>query len=331
MISLFIDTNIFLSFYHLTNEDLEELKKLVALIDGEQIKLILPAQVRTEFVRNRGPKIADAMKKFQEAKFNVSFPLFAKDYPDYENLRQLLKQADKIHADLVSKVIADARSGNLSADKLVSTLFEKATSIDISTSLIDRAVTRIRMGNPPGKDGSMGDAINWECLLETIPSGDELHLVSGDRDYRSVLSDGEFSEFLEDEWETRKNSAIYFHTKLSDFFKEKFPNIKIASEVERDLLIKRLADSGSFSQTHVVIAKLSKQTDFSPDQVEQLVKISEENNQVRWIAEDSDVHEFFAALLSKYGPKIQPDAFSKLKAFVEKGEVTATQDEDVPF
>jgi hypothetical protein len=36
MINLFIDTNIFLSFFHLTNEDLEELKKLVALIEKKR-------------------------------------------------------------------------------------------------------------------------------------------------------------------------------------------------------------------------------------------------------------------------------------------------------
>jgi predicted nucleic acid-binding protein len=79
MINLFIDTNVFLSFYHLTSEDLEELKKLTPLIDNEEIKLFLPDQVRDEFFRNRGAKIADAMKKLKEAKFTLSFPLFAKD------------------------------------------------------------------------------------------------------------------------------------------------------------------------------------------------------------------------------------------------------------
>jgi len=32
MKTLFIDTNVFLSFYHLTNEDIEELRKVIALI-----------------------------------------------------------------------------------------------------------------------------------------------------------------------------------------------------------------------------------------------------------------------------------------------------------
>jgi hypothetical protein len=41
MINLFIDTNIYLSFFHLTSEDLEELKKLVVLIDKGEIALFV--------------------------------------------------------------------------------------------------------------------------------------------------------------------------------------------------------------------------------------------------------------------------------------------------
>jgi predicted nucleic acid-binding protein len=63
MITLFIDTNVPLSFYHLTSEDIEELKKLVALVENNEIKLIVTKQVENEFWRNRGAKISDAMKK----------------------------------------------------------------------------------------------------------------------------------------------------------------------------------------------------------------------------------------------------------------------------
>jgi predicted nucleic acid-binding protein len=331
MINLFIDTNIFLSFYHLTNEDLEELKKLVALIDTGQIHLMLPKQVKSEFIRNRGAKIADAMKKLQEAKFNISFPLFAKDYPDYDELRALMKQADKKHAELIAKIKIDAESDALNADKIVFALFGKSTELEVSEELVNKAVTRIRLGNPPGKNGSMGDAVNWECLLHYIPAGDEIHLISEDRDYRSQLTVGAFNEFLAAEWKEQKQTDVIFYPKLSDFFKAKFPSIKIASEVERDLLIKQLAGSGTFAKTHAVIAKLSKQTEFSTDQVEQLVKIAEQNNQVGWIAEDSDVHEFYASLWKKYGDKIQPDALADLTAFVEKGVPKEVEDDEVPF
>src|SRR6185437_7558010 len=101
MITLFIDTNVLLSFYHLTSEDIEELKKLVALVEKKEIELIVPKQVENEFWRNRGAKIVDAMKKLREAKFNASFPAFSKDYQEYTEVRELLKKADQVHAALV--------------------------------------------------------------------------------------------------------------------------------------------------------------------------------------------------------------------------------------
>src|SRR5260370_15203605 len=39
------------------------------------------------------------MKKLQEARFKIAFPAFAKDYPEYDELRTLLDKAGKKHAD----------------------------------------------------------------------------------------------------------------------------------------------------------------------------------------------------------------------------------------
>ena len=55
---------------------------------------------------------------------------------------------------------------------------------------------RARLGNPPGKNETVGDAMNWETLLITVPDGTALYLVSEDKDYRSHLSEGVFNEFL---------------------------------------------------------------------------------------------------------------------------------------
>jgi hypothetical protein len=60
--NLFIDTNIFLSFYHLSSDDLEELRKLGVLLDKKKVTLLLPKQVIDEYRRNREVKIADALK-----------------------------------------------------------------------------------------------------------------------------------------------------------------------------------------------------------------------------------------------------------------------------
>jgi predicted nucleic acid-binding protein len=323
MINLFIDTNIFLSFFHLTSEDLEELKKLVVLIDNGEIRLFLPEQIKNEFARNRGAKIADAMRKLEDAKFNLSFPLFAKDYAEYAELRGLMKKAEALHAKLVEKIRDDAEDGKLSADKLILALFEKAKNIVIDDELYIEALKRVRLGNPPGKEGSTGDAVNWECLLKEVPNGENVFIVSGDKDFRSQLSEGLPNEFLDKEWSTKKQSALLFFTKISDFFRWNFPNIKIASEIERDLLIQKLASSGSFLNTHTVIAKLATQPEFSPAQVEQLADIPKSNNQVGWIVGDADVHDFYKRLLIEYGDKIQQDATKKLAEVLEKDQSAA--------
>jgi predicted nucleic acid-binding protein len=331
MINLFIDTNVFLSFYHLTSEDLEELKKLAALIESKEILLFLPTQVTNEFTRNRAAKIADAMRKLQDAKFTLSFPLFAKDYKEYDELRDLMKKADTVHAVLLKKIMDDADCEELNADKIVSALFSKAKNIATDDELYLKALERVRLGNPPGKEGSMGDAVSWESLLSEVPDGENIYIVSGDRDFRSQLFDGEVNEYLDKEWSEKKGSNLLFHSKISDFFKINFPNIKIASEVERDLLIQKLAKSTSFASTHAHIAQLLAQPEFSSTQVEQLVEIAKSNHQVGWIVSDKDVHAFYSSLLEKYGKTIQQDAAAKLADMVFEGTPASPNAEEISF
>jgi hypothetical protein len=237
-------------------------------VENDEILLFLPEQVKAEFARNRSAKIIDAMRSLRDAKFNLSFPLFAKDYKEYDELRDLLKKADTLHFALIKSILSDAENKELSADKVVADLFRTAKEIGTNDELYLEAVKRVRLGNPPGKEGSMGDAVSWECLLHSVPKGEDMYIVSGDRDFRSQLADGDFNEFLDDEWWEKKRSNLFFYSKISDFFRAKYPNIRIVSEVERDLLIQKLANSGTFSGTHIHIARLALQSEFSPAQVE---------------------------------------------------------------
>ncbi len=63
--NVFIDTNVFLSFCHLTNYDLEELRKLKVLLEKGNVVLHLLDQTVDESRRNRESKIADALKRLQ--------------------------------------------------------------------------------------------------------------------------------------------------------------------------------------------------------------------------------------------------------------------------
>ena len=59
--NIFIDTNVYLSFYHLSSDDLEELKKLVVLAREGKVVLLLPEQVIDEFRRNRAANLRSVL------------------------------------------------------------------------------------------------------------------------------------------------------------------------------------------------------------------------------------------------------------------------------
>jgi predicted nucleic acid-binding protein len=114
--NLFIDTNIFLSFFHLTSDDLEELRKLAVLIDQNKVRPYLTDQVLSEFRRNRENKIAQALKGLKDQRLNLQFPQMCKDYPEFGVLRDLQKKYEKAHSTLLQKLAKDVADQTLKAD-----------------------------------------------------------------------------------------------------------------------------------------------------------------------------------------------------------------------
>lgn len=328
--NLFIDTNIFLDFYHLSGGDIEELHKLTALLEEGKLKLLIPRQLCDEFKRNRDNKIKDAMNEFQKAKFSVRFPAFCKLYPQYNDLQSLLKEANNKHAELYKTAMEDIRSLALKADGLIADLFSKAQIIEIHKDVFNSAINRFRLGNPPGKKKvTMGDEINWECILNHAPADEDLHLVSGDSDYSSVMDADKINKYLYDEWQNAKKSNIIFYRTLQEFFKSNYPDIKLASDIKKSSLIEKLAMSGAFATTHLIISKLSLIDNFSISQVEQLIEIAELNNQVGWIIGDSDVNDFYFKLKSKYGADISAESLESLHNLLPNKEPESG--DDTPF
>lgn len=328
MLNLFIDTNILLSFYHLTSEDIDELKKLIALVDNKKINIIITDQLKDKFIRNKGSKINDALKKFKDQNFSLTFPSFTKGYPEYSEMKQLSNDLSKKHSDIMKKIADDIDGNNLAADSVVNDLFQKGKQSNVDDKAYLAALKRVRLGNPPGKESSLGDAVNWECLLRDIPASQNLHLVSGDKDYRSQIYTDRLNEFLSKEWTDKKQSDVIFYTKISDFFKSNYPNIKVSTEIDRDLQIDNLENSGSFSGTHLFISKLSKHTEFSTAQTERLINILLTNNQVLWIAGDPDVNDFYSKLITKYKDMLDSDLVAKA---LEKIKIKQDEEGDIPF
>lgn len=311
--NLFIDTNIFLSFYHLSSDDLEEIHKLAVLLDKREVVLWLPEQVKNEFHRNRENKISDALKKLQEQQRKPQFPQICKDYKEYAEIRELQRSYEQKISSLLKNVTEDVETRNLKADEKINELFRNAKCIETSKDLVEKARFRMDVRNPPGKDGSLGDAINWEGLLASVPDLETLYLIADDKDYYSVLNENKLKDFLSDEWNSKKQENVVYYRRLSQFFKEHYPSIKLASELEKELAIRNLVNSGNFASTHYAIAKLENYSEYNKSEVNEIVSAALVNNQINWILSDKDVLEFYKEILSSHRDKIDSDALVSLE------------------
>ena len=296
---LFIDANIFLDFYMFTNEDLTKLEQLVRLIESEKIDLLLPRQIMNETYRNRERVINDSFKKFRQEKFTLNFPSYCKEYEQYDPMKDCLKQLKEFHNKMIEKLQSDVEEERLLADVLIRELFDSATKMENTPKLVGLARKRVELENPPGKKGSIGDAVNWESLLMQVPRNKDLYFISNDSDFRSPIGENRFNEFLQKEWGTNKKSELHFYRELSEFFRDNELEIDLKIENEKDDLIRSLGRSSNFATTHALIAKLSAY-DFTQKQAEDLVDILFMNSQVYQIGLDSDILEFYQDIYDNF-------------------------------
>lgn len=313
--NIFIDTNIYLKFYHYSNDELEELRKLIVLIEEGQIRLIIPRQVLNEYQRNRETKIADALKVFREEKLNNSYPIFFKEYEEFDKMRKAISEYQSNKKLLLEKVMDQIENYSLKADEIINELIQKAGIVEATEEQVSRAKLRFDLGNPPGKNNSYGDAVNWEILLGNIQMGNDLYFLSDDKDYFSEIDNSKFNKFLEREWKGFKESNLYFFKSLSDFFKAKYPSIKLASDMQKEMYIERLEMSVSFQQSRYNLYKLSTFDDFTSDQIKKILEVSLENNQVTWISEDYDINKILYGFIDKYGENVDEETKAK---FIKK-------------
>lgn len=290
--NVFIDTSILINMYELSGPDLDELKKMVELVRAERIKILMTQQVEDEFWRNREGSVAEAVKRFKETKVNLVQPNLIRMYDGANDLRNAVKAIDKMVKEIITVVEADIQNDSLKADEVIKELFLLATPESLDGSIIEEARLRVELGNPPGKRGGLGDAVNWEWLLNHAPNGEKLIIVSIDGDFESVLVQEKVKEYLFREWKKRKGAEIDLYKSLPKFLKDHFPDIKLSDEIAKLTAIERLEWSDSFAETHEVIARLSKFDDFNDNEVEKILEAYLSNSQILRIINDEDVKEF---------------------------------------
>ncbi len=324
--NIFIDTNILLDLYHLSGPDLDELKKVIKLHQTSQIKIYLPKQVKDEFYRNRERVVKESIELFEKSKASSSLPNMAKTHDRIPELRGLQESFNQLVKDIKADVTLQAVESRLKADELIEVLFDQFKEESIDQEIILKAKDRQQIGNPPGKKDSLGDAINWEWLIVSVPELEDLNIVSGDGDFESVLTPGAVKDFLQREWRARKRSEIRLFKGLPELLKEYFPDIKLSDEIDKKDAILKLESSYNFAATHAAIAKLNKYDQFNENEQLRLVNAFIENQQVNWIVGDEDVFDFAKKLLGQIkNASIQIDAIP-LEVMISDVEKSRNED-----
>lgn len=289
------------------------MEKLVTLIKDKEVRLVTNSHLLNEVTRNRAKVISQSLNTLSGNKFSFAPPRICDDSEKIKNIRKKISDANKILAEMVLDIKSHAEAETLAADKLISDLFAASKHKNIDTDDIENARLRVKLGNPPGKPDSLGDAIHWEGLIQE--AGGFVSIISRDTDFASPLNETAINPFLAREWKNKYSyGRINLYKSLSSFFSEKFPDIKLSTESEKNELIDQLERSSTFQYTHDIVEKLSGHKFFTNAQVARLFEILVENNQVSWIASDEDVRNFYLRLQDKayWVPSLYEDEVAKL-------------------
>ena len=307
---LFIDANVYLDFYRLPSDDLLEVVKLQALVEQREVALYVTKHLEDEVWRNRERQLAVTLKTLKEQRPGGVFPQVIRNYAEFEDLRVARSNYEDMLVHLENQVRRDAKFADLPADSVLQNLFVSAGSSRVAPWTLDAAQRRSMLGNPPGKPGSVGDAIHWEVLLSKVPHGKDLHIITRDTDFSSPLDDRRLSRFLLEEWRERVGSRVHLHRTMNEFFGAASLDINLEFEEQRSSDVDDLVNAGSFKATHRAIEKLSAYDNLSTTEIADLVFALHTNPQIHAIRDDLDVKAFYSAIWQKYGDTIDLDTIA---------------------
>lgn len=301
MLHIYIDTNVFLRFFSYSADALAEVEKLAALIASDQVCSYTTEQTIDEHNRNRDAEIAEALKRVNGIATSVEIPRFAQHLDEAKALSTAMKDVKNAKSALIKKIEDSLATEALRADDVIQGIFDASTQIERTTTIVENAEYRVKLGNPPGKGTGIGDQINWECLLKEVPAGTDLHIISRDGDFSAKDDRGRMNHFLSREWKKQKGGTVTLYQGLGEFTKKHFPDIKVPSDAIKVSAIKKLVNSGSFATTHEQIATLDNIYSYlNANDAILLLQAMVENNQINGIANDSDVETFYKKLYHKY-------------------------------
>lgn len=206
MFKIFIDTNIFLDFYRYNKNDnisnlKDEFKKYFEYF-------INTKQSYDEFFRNREKTInefIDTLKSQINPLYDGNFLSSLNGFEDYYENMKLANKSIKCMIDKCSELIFDFEKDPVYSLYL---LFCHNT-YDRTRDIIDRAIKRKYIGNPPTSNKSTCcDEIIWESILENCH--DDLIIVTRDKTFNENYN------FLKNEYNEKNGKKLLIVELISD-------------------------------------------------------------------------------------------------------------------
>lgn len=246
---LFVDTNVLLDFYRIRRESgLAMLREL----DGLHDRLITTYQVEMEFKKNRQAAILDSLKNLKN-RDAIAHPAFLAESKAADILSRRIEDANKRLGAVRSRlktVLANPTTSD-PVYRVVQRMFVDDTALNLSRnkkerqSVKRRALRRFLLGYPPRKsaDTSMGDALNWEWLIDVAnATGSHIAVVTRDSDYGVEVDDKMYvNDWLIQEFRDRvsKKRQLTVHTRLASALKLFAVRVTKEAEQEEQELVQR--------------------------------------------------------------------------------------------
>jgi len=253
---IFIDTNIFLDFYRIRG-DVGGLSFLNH-IDKNHDQIITSNQVEMEYKKNRQRVILKSLGRLKTPDWSgLAPPAFLSDAQPAKIIARNKKEITRQQSKLKRRIAAILRnpSANDPVYQILQRLFKQNGSYNLTREKDTRyhirrlARKRYLLGYPPrkDKDTSIGDAINWEWIINCAQeSGKDVIIVSRDSDYgvkydyKLILND-----WLSQEFKSRisRRRKILLTDRLAEAFKMVSVKISQAEEKQEQYLVNAAKES----------------------------------------------------------------------------------------
>ena len=359
-LSIFIDTSVFLSFYSVSNDDLEQLSKIIRLIEEREINILITSQVSRELWRNRDNKLVAAINELQSCQPKIpAIPRFMQEYAEIKEYRKLLEEADRARKSALSRARKEASDLLTSADAVIQQIFKAAGISELEDEIFNRAHKRMILGDPPGKSASIGDRVNWEHLLSSNSLRGGLHLVTRDNDFSSDLDKTRPHQVLLREWRERKAGELFVHSEIKQFLSTKFSNFNFSKKVDmvkalenartpldhraiksslawierKETAIQMFSEAKDEDDLLSAIDSLNALAIFLDDEdIARLCEIALDSDIVKWNSLENSVQSFFINIIPRAWYLLDKNDMGSLNDLFEiEGDILKTEDKADPL